>query len=406
MKKRMLTKTLIAAALLTTAGGAAMAGQMSQSPEAIQRQMQELIDQNRLLSQRVGELEGKMTETSSRTAEQLKALETREEKTDPAKISDYVTLSGVIEVEMAAGDDFAGDNFSSIDLATAELGLDIKATDWAAGRLLLKYEDADDEDHFFIDEAFILLGDTERFPLSLTAGKFYMPFGNFATNMISDPLTLEIGEINDAGLSLGFESHGFSAALYGYKGMNETGSSDTIKGFGAMAGYGYKQDAFSVNGGLSWINNIADSDGVMADAFDDAGLDSIQKHIGGLGAHLGIGYGPVSLIGEYIRALDQFAFEEVPFLDRGAEPDAWNVELAYTMELLSRETVFAVGWQKSGEALALGLPESRYLGSIGMEILPMTTLTLEYARDKDYNEADGGSNEKAHVATAQLAYQF
>jgi hypothetical protein len=407
MKKIYLTRTLVATSLLVaTCYHQALAGNMPTPMDSMNQRIQDLIDQNRQLTQRVGELEGKVAETNAKTAEQLKTLNKQDEKTDSKKISDSVTLSGLVEVEFAAGDDFVGENFNKFDLATVELGLDAKATDWAAGHILLKYEDGDDEDHFFIDEATIILGDTEKFPLLLTAGKFYMPFGNFETHMIQDPLTLEIGEINDSGVSLGFEASGFIAAVYGYKGMNETGASDTIKGYGAMTGYKYEQDETSFNAGVSWINNIADSDGAIADAFDGAGLDAIDDFVNGLGAYIGAGFGSVSFFGEYVTSLDSFSVSEIAYTGYGAKPSAWNSELAYTIELLDRATVFAVGYQQTDEAVALGLPKSRCSGAARMEILPTITLSLEYAYDDDYDLEDGGSGENANVFTTQLAYEF
>jgi hypothetical protein len=412
MKKEYVTQVLIATALLgAVCGSPAIAGSRVFSMEAMQRQMQELISQNKQLTQRVGELEGKMDETNAKTAEQFKTLEKEEKKIDPKKINEFVSLSGLIEVAFATGDDFAGKNFNSFDASTVELGLDIKATDWAAGHILLKYEEDGDENDFFVDEATIILGNTEKFPLALTAGKFYMPFGNFETNMIQDPLTLEIGEINDSGVALAFEANGFIVALYGYKGMreadfNDSDDSHTEMGYGAMAGYGYEKEDLSFTGGFSWTRNMADSDGAIADAFDDAGLDSIEEAINGFGVHFGAGLGPVSFIGEYVTALDNFSTGEVEFLGQGAEPGALNTEIALTTEILSRKTVFGVGWQQTDEAVAIGLPESRYIGSAGMEVLPGTTLTLEYYYDNDYDIEDGGTGDNANVFTAQLAYEF
>lgn len=402
MKKRYLTTTLVTAALLgAICGQPILAGTMPPSMEAMSKQMQDLIDQNQQLTQRVGELEGKMAEATAKSADKPQLAENKE-TTAAGKISDFVTLSGLVETELAAGKDFAGDHASSLELATVELGLEARATDWAAAHILIKYED----DDLFMDEASVVLGNSEEFPLLLTVGRFYMPFGNFATNMIQDPFTLEIGEINDDGVALGFEAGGFTAAVYGYKGLDETGASAGIRGLGAMAGYGFAQDDFSVNGGLSWINNMADSDGVIATAFDEAGLETIEQFIGGLGAHLYIGIGPFSLVGEYITALDRFTTDELLFVDQGAEPSAWNTELAYTTELLHRETVLAFGLQQTDEAQALGLPESRYSCAVGMKILPDTTLSLEYAYDLDYDIEDGGSGDNAQVFVAQLAYEF
>lgn len=407
MKKGYVSQALITMALFGVVhAGPVMAGGQSASMEALQRQMQELIDENRQLAQRVGELEGKVAEANTRAAEKLMVLEGQQsEERDPKRISDFVRLSGLIETQLAVGDNFEGEGFSSFDVSTMALVLDIQATDWVAGRVLVKYEEEGDEEDFTVDEATITLGNTEKHPLTLTVGKFYMPFGNYVTNMIQDPLTLEIGEINDSGAAIGFSAHGFTAAIYGYKGMDKAGENDTL-GYGVMASYCHKQDDFSFTGGLGWTGNMADSDGAIADVFDEKGLGTVEKRVDGFDLHVGVGVGQFSFFGEYVTALDDFAPAEVEFLDRGARPRAWNAELAYTTGIFDRETVFAVGWQQTDEAVALELPESRYIGSVGMEILPDTFFTLEYYHDRDYDLEDGGTGNNANVFTVELAYEF
>ena len=71
---------------------------------------------------------------------------------------------------------------------------------------------------------------------------------------------------------------------------------------------------------------MADSDGAIA----DSGLTTVEDSVNGFGVHVGVGFGPVSFIGEYITALDNFSQTEIGFLGQGAEPSAWNTELAYT----------------------------------------------------------------------------
>ena len=237
----------------------------------------------------------------------------------------------------------------------------------------------------------------------MTAGKFYMPFGRFETNMIQDPLTLEIGEINDYGVTVGFQSNGFYGGLYGYNGMKETGSSDVIKGFGVEAGYEFENDSMNLKTGLTWVNNIADSGGI-SDYLEESGMDSIKDQINGIGLHAMAGFGPVSFIGEYIQALDEFA--EIAYMDHGAEPKAWNTELAYSTELFGKESVFAISYQGSSEAVELGLPETRYLAAASMVLFQGTALTLEYSHDKDYGVAEGGTDEAANIFSTQLVYEF
>lgn len=398
-----------------------------QEMAAIKEQLQQLLQQNEQLTKRITEMEkemaaqgpsgekGEAAVASSPVPEEL--LRTRvqqvvrkemrkqqEEEGKSQKINDYVTLFGLIEAEAVAGDDFDGESFSELNVATVELGFDAQMSEWAVGHILAKYE-GPDEDTVFIDEANIWLGNYEHFPLLMTAGKFYMPFGNFETNMVQDPLTLEIGEINDFGAAVGIESSGFYGAVYVYDGLKETDGKDTINGYGLMAGYGYEHEEFSVDAGLSWVSNLADSGGI-SDYLDESGLETVDSTVNGFGLHLLAGYGPFSFIGEYVQALDEFTPGEIMFEDRGAEPKAWNTELAYSMELLGKETVFALAYQGSRESVELGLPEERYMGSASMVLLEGTAVTLEYYHDKDYDTDTGGSDESADVVTAQLAYEF
>ncbi len=47
----------------------------------------------------------------------------------------------------------------------------------------------------------------------VTAGQFYIPFGVSETNMISYPITLEIGETRESSLPVGFKKDQFSGNI-------------------------------------------------------------------------------------------------------------------------------------------------------------------------------------------------
>ncbi len=70
-----------------------------------------------------------------------------------------------------------------------------------------------------------------------TGGRFTVPFGSYETNMISDPLTLEIGETGEDALMVGFEAAGFYGSFYVFNGdTNEGGGDENIEHFGATVG--------------------------------------------------------------------------------------------------------------------------------------------------------------------------
>ncbi len=328
-----------------------------------------------------------------------------EEKNRFENINEYVTLSGALELEAVFGKNFEGERFSDVAVAAVELELDVQATDWATGHILTKYDGDAEDSYVSIDVATIRLGNSERTPLFMTAGKFYMPFGNFATHMVQDPLPLEIGEVGETGIALGLEQYGFFGNVFSYKGMIENGTSDTIDGFGAQGGYHFKQDSIYADVGIGWVNNIADSDGITQ-FLDENGIEKIEERVAGMCVHLTAGYGHLVFIGEYVQAMEEFANTEIAYNIHGAQPKAWNVEIAYNIGLNNRETTFAIGYQESREAVCLGLPESRIIGAVEIGIFKGTSLTLEYFHDNDYDKEYGGTGKSNRTFTTQLIFGF
>ncbi|RJX34332.1 MAG: LbtU family siderophore porin [Desulfurivibrio sp.] len=317
-------------------------------------------------------------------------------------INDHVDLKGLVEVEATAAEDFAGTDTSDISLATVEVGLDARISDWSQAHLLLLYEEGEESDHLLVDEGTVTLGKLEAFPAFLTLGKMYLPFGAYDTNMISDTLPLALGEINDSAVLSGFQASGFYGSLYAFNGdLSERGEDDRIDAWGASLGYAGESEGFTVDAGLDWLNNIGDTDGLG----DRLGSE-IDDYVEGLAAHLLLQYGPVSFIAEYVGALEAFRADELAFAGSGAEPEAWSLEAGLGFELLDRETIFSLAWQGSDEALALELPEDRYGAALRMFVLQNTSVALEYLHDEDYGISDGGTGNDADAATMQVAVEF
>lgn len=376
--------------------------------EQLKQQVQQLMEQNKQLNQRLTEMEKSMDAQPATPDKAVIAQEVTkqlEEKQSGANISEFITLNGSIygdyEVKRNYG---TSANTSEFDLDTVELILGIKATDWATGKIVIDY-DGGDEDRLYVDEAHVTLGNTEKFPLYLTAGKIYAPFGDFSTSMIQDTFNETIGEINEKGIILGVEHSGFTGTLFSFNGMDENDpDNDTINGYGASLAYSYEDDAKSFTAGISWVNSLASAGGI-ADALDANGFNTVSEDVSGLSLHLGGKYGAWTALTEYTTALDSFAAAELPFGADGAEPSAWSSEIAYTTAILNKETVFAVGYQKSWESVTI-LPEQRYLTSATVAIFADTKIILEYYFDEDYSLSDGGTDDDGYGFTTRLDYEF
>ena len=329
--------------------------------------------------------------------QEIKALKEKIEAGAPGRLS----FSGAVEVEAGFENGYGDENTSDITLATVEVGLEAKVCDWAVANVVLLWQE-DDTPQVEVDEGTITLGNTEKTPIYLAAGKFVVPFGSYETNMISDPLTLEIGETPQSAVQLGLEHpSGFTASVYTFNGdIDEDGEDDKIKCFGANVGYGLEGDNMAIDIGAGWINNIADSDG-LGGWIDDSGFN-LKDYVGGLTGHVILTFTPFMVIGEYVAAMDDIEFTNNPKLE---SPSAYNIELGYTFELMGKETTLGVAYQGTDKCGGI-LPETRLVASIGVGLGENVAVALEYAHNDDYDVSDGGTGDEADIFTVQLALEF
>ncbi|MCU7872015.1 MAG: LbtU family siderophore porin [Candidatus Thiodiazotropha sp. (ex Lucinoma borealis)] len=315
----------------------------------------------------------------------------------------YLNLSGLVEVE-AAYTDTPDTHESDITLSKMELGIDAQVTPWVNAHGLILFEEGV-TDSPEIDEGIITLGNRDLSPFSMAVGRMYIPFGNFESYMVTDPLTQEIGETRETALQAGYISDGFYSSLFLFNGDTKDGDSETIELFGLNLGFvsDNETSGFSYDIGFSWINSLADSDNLQESVTDP---NNLAEKVPGFSIHAITRNGPFSLIGEYLTALKSFDVTDLAFNDTGAKSAAFNLEVGYAFELAGKDASFAFAWQGTEETLALDLPETRYLAALTVGIYKYTILGFEYAHDKDYGVSDGGSGDSSDTFTAQLVVVF
>jgi len=326
-----------------------------------------------------------------------RATELSEQKpeVDFGQISKYVTLHGLLEAEASYVKPDDGDAESDLTLATAELSIEADLNDSVGGHLTLLYEETEgEEDDIDVDEAVISL----KFPgrlfqqsPSLHVGRMYVPFGMFNSFMVSDPLTLELGETQD------------TAALFALEGDVWTLKTGIFNGGTDAAGDQNDVDSWvasleiSLGGnlsfGASYISDLAESDNELV---QDATLYS--GSVAGASAFLSATCGQFGLEAEYLFALEDFDAALVPIgADlTGRRPEAWNLELA---------------WMPSGQIQVAARYEQaedfqddlrRYGTTVSYGIFEHAVVALEYLRA----DADVVDDHPVDVVTAQLALEF
>ena len=314
-------------------------------------------------------------------------------------IVQQMQITGTIEAEVGYRSDYDDVKESDVDLTTLELGINVALTDFFSGFALMKWEEDGDEG-VFLDEGGVTLGNIDEYGAAVTVGKLYVPFGTFESGMISDPLTLELGDTREGSVIVDFGVGGFYSAAYAFNSAINDASDDMIDAFGVNAGYVFEAEEMSVDVSIGWISNLTSSSSFLT-YLDDAGVALLDDYTAGATVCAVVGIFDFTLIGEYLTALDSDYL-----VAEDAEPATWNLEIGYGFEISGHGSSVAASYQGSDEAVFLGLPETRIGAAFSYDITDGLGIAFEYIHNEDYDTSDGGTGESSNVVTCQLALEF
>ncbi|MFP3984153.1 MAG: LbtU family siderophore porin [Desulfurivibrionaceae bacterium] len=394
----------------------------AESKAALEGKVRDLAQENKELKNRLNRVEDDLTHlggTEEDDSSFLSALESR------ISFSGLVEFGGAWqEVEKVSGEQ---EEKSDLALTTVELAIGAEVNPWVNLETVLLYEDPtfdQEESSLDLDVAALTLGNTERFPLYLSAGKMYVPFGGLMTHLpddplIDSPLTLALGETSEKAVLLGLEYQGLSLAGYTFNGdVEEKGEDNHIDGYGFDVNYSAsfpvslservrkgekyphgKTTEMDLLVGASYISNIAESDGLT-----EVIGGEVEDYVAGYAAYLHTGYRGLFLDAEYMTAADEFEVNELPAEGQGARPSVWNLETGFNYDWgRNLEVVFK--YAGSEEAGALGFPEERYGIGFNQELYAHTVLSLGYFNDS-YENDDTEGRDKRDLIFSQIAVEF
>ncbi len=279
-------------------------------------------------------------------------------------IGKAIEFNGLLESELLikSSRDAMDDTHSESDIIakTVQLGWKVTMNEDFSGKLTLLWEE-DKTEPISIDEGYIKY-DGDRFDVSV--GKLYPPFGTFESRFITDPLTLELGEIRESALMVHSNlTHQFEAAVTIANGTVDKISREEKR----LDDYLIRVDAHTpffgigkIDFGVQRYSDIADTDAqIIVDPLTGAPKTGavLNKIVPGFGAYYTLTSGAWVFNGEFVGAQNRF---EPADLDRNADgvgdkPRSWNFELARNV---SKDTELAVKYEGSREFF--GFPRTRY----------------------------------------------
>ncbi len=323
--------------------------------------------------------------------------------------ADKIHPSACIEVEASYEDYNFHDpsvrdtDTSDLVLATVEIGFDVDIAKHVKASLFFLYEEDDTE--FDVDQGIITIDGADVVPLYVDLGKMYVPFGRFESHFIRDPLTLELGETNESAAVGGFRNDLLELSVGAFNGdIDETGEgSHHIDNYLASACFTLPETTvpdLNLTAGISWVSNIADSDGFqeeIEEAAEEAREEAtIKKHIDGFNAFIIASFQDKYFFNaEYLGAMNDI---EMDTFDEGEfyRPEAWTIEFAYGF---TDRLKFAVCYEGSDDCGDF-LPKKQFGGGARYDLFKYTSVALEYMYGKYENK------DTRHLMTTQLAIEF
>jgi hypothetical protein len=241
-------------------------------------------------------------------------------------------------------------------------------------------------------------------PLDFNLGAFHPFVGNLFAPLIVSPLLTTADTASLAQLAAlnmdSFAADGKSEATELY--------APSAGGSASPFAYRYRMDKkTTVNAGVAWIKDLSDTQG-LAPIEEATGYGAVSSEaLSAVNFTLGASYRAFTLTGGYIRAVDpKIGPADLDLIGNQTEPVSWNSELAYSTELLRKETTLAVGYQRSSESLQLYLPEERWRTRAMVALFDSAILTLEYYQDREYSNKDGVLEEEGYGVTTKIGFSF
>jgi len=330
-------------------------------------------------------------------------------------------LSGDVVGQVSYQDPFEGHSTHNIDLTGARFDVLAEISRWVLGYISLDYDNNNldavlsgsgsriSNSRIFLKRGFLTIGDLDAFPAYFSLGQMFVPFGRYASFIVSSPVTVSIAQTNARALLIGVATNGFYGSTYAFKGDSDVASTG-INQWGVNAGYVYNCDGINVEIGAGYIANIADSTGMQFTGnslgFEGFAKDSDTEMLGhrvpAYDVHAEFGYEDLSLAVEYVGMTRSFDTMDLMYNYSGANPDALHAEASYKFQLFTKPSRITVAYGHTDEALGLGLAENSYTGAFSMSLWKNTIESIEYRHDSNYSSSDvsGGAGSVPDVVSS------
>jgi hypothetical protein len=245
-------------------------------------------------------------------------------------------LGFTIETDIEFAIEDQGDETTS-EITFDEVGVAVEGEWWQA-EAGIKY-DSEGNRGLIIEEGAVQLGGTEQWPWFVQAGRTIVPFGEYDSRFVEDPLVTAVGETDGDAVIFGFDNESIQVPIGVFTGeVADDGDIDFVASvkIGAL-------DRMTF--GISWSSDVHESEelqeihqDLLEETGSEEGSAEGEDSVDGFGFFVSLEMDKLAVQLEYVSALESFA---PGFLDEEElDPSAWNLEVAVSpgerWELASR----------------------------------------------------------------------
>lgn len=282
-----------------------------------------------------------------------------------------------------------GKRQSDMVLASAELAVNGQLSTNVSFHLCLLWEEDDAEENL-LDEAYLTLGGSDELPVYLQAGKMYLPFGNFNSIFISDPLTLELGEINKSAVHVGYALSMMNVSASVFKGEEKEAIQDGVV---ALTLTPHE----SIAAGAFWLSDLMETDGLVE--LGETLATNGYERVSGVGAFVTLMVGSATLHTEWMGAIES--------IDIGGKyrPMALHVEASTT---IGERWSVGLRYEKSDDFYAShdGASFGDAFADEQVAAVICCKLTENLSASCEYLHAENDDGKNCEIVSFQLAVSF
>lgn len=304
----------------------------------------------------------------------------------------YVQLSGLGEVQAI----FETQAKNSVNLTATLLDVDAWINKWMTVFSQFGIDlDEISNNNFRMIQGFITIGNLDYFPVYLTVGQIFVPFGSFSTGT-SDvgSLPRAVGRLYQRALSIGFyPGNGLHVTGAIYNGKTKNSANNNLDQFAGTVSYSGDLNLLgipsSVKTGVSYTNNIADA-AATRNIFNSGAI--LSHYVSGFDAFASASVGPLVFRAEYVTALENFSGNDLLQAGKKVKPSSYLLEAEYDLSVFGKPSWVTLHYSELEQAAVSSRIQHQNAVNLGSYIMKNTILSIEYSHRKSYSSSNMLSN--------------